>query len=173
MGRQRSYRYKNLAITVWGDSDLTEEKDGMSAGETYQFYVWDSKKKETFNAWVLISSGDPFYTPNGITILKTFAVGEITPVDESAAPGQFVLYQNHPNPFNPVTLIPFSLPHECKVSLKIFNSLGEEIATLADGIFPAGYHTVRWDAETYANGIYFYRLTAGAFAETKRMTLVK
>ena len=83
------------------------------------------------------------------------------------------LYENYPNPFNPRTTIRFSLPRSGEVSLKIFNLLGEEVATLVSGRVDAGTHAVQWDATGLPSGVYFYRLQAGDFTETRKLVLVK
>ena len=88
-------------------------------------------------------------------------------------PQAVTLSQNSPNPFNPITTISFSLPSSDYVTLKIYNSIGEAVETLVDRNEYAGYHSVTWDASEYSSGIYFYRLTAGSFAETKKLMLLK
>ena len=88
-------------------------------------------------------------------------------------PEQFELFQNYPNPFNPVTTISFSIPTEGNVSLKIFNTIGQEIATIVSGNLSAGTYSYKWNAKEQANGIYFYKLTAESFSETKKMILLK
>jgi hypothetical protein len=85
----------------------------------------------------------------------------------------FRLDQNYPNPFNPSTTIRFSLPEAARVSLKIFTLLGEEVATLVSGDLQAGQHSARWDAAEIPSGVYFYRLQAGQFTETKKLVLLR
>jgi len=88
-------------------------------------------------------------------------------------PDDYVLSQNYPNPFNPTTLIEFWLPVGSPVSLKVYDALGREVGTLAEGTLEAGSHRFNWNAEGLSTGIYFYRLNAGAFTETRRMILVR
>jgi subtilisin family serine protease len=93
-------------------------------------------------------------------------------------PANFSLDQNYPNPFNPTTHISFALPSDSKVSLNIYNIMGQKVKTLVDGITKAGTHTVTWDGtneqgESVASGIYFYKLSAGDKVITKKMSLVK
>jgi hypothetical protein len=91
----------------------------------------------------------------------------------NSAPRAFSLSQNYPNPFNAITDIEFSLPAQADVRLEIFNMLGQKVATMVDGVLPAGYHTASWNATNEASGVYFYRLTAGGLAKTNQMTLLK
>jgi hypothetical protein len=92
---------------------------------------------------------------------------------ENKKPAAFVLEQNYPNPFNPKTIISFTLPEPGEVSLKIYNQLGEVIATLVSGYCPAGEHQVIFDAAALPNGTYFYYLKAAKFTEIKKMVLLK
>jgi flagellar hook assembly protein FlgD len=85
----------------------------------------------------------------------------------------FTLRQNYPNPFNPNTTISYELPRAGNVSLKITNTLGQVISTLEDGYKEAGFHQLRWNASNVPSGIYFYRLQAGEFVETKKMVLLR
>ena len=101
---------------------------------------------------------------------------EATAVDqnpENAIPTDFVLKQNHPNPFNPATEISFTLPKNSHVRLAIYNALGQKIATLVDGNQVAGSYQVTWNAADAPSGVYFYRLEAEGFAKTMKMMLMK
>ena len=89
-------------------------------------------------------------------------------------PAAFSLDQNYPNPFNPVTTIKYSLAAQSKVALKIFNVLGQEIATLLDGVQEAGYHEIMWSgASNIGSGVYYYRLQAGSLVQTKKLLLLR
>ncbi len=83
------------------------------------------------------------------------------------------MQQNYPNPFNPVTKINFSLPKAEYVKLTIYDALGREIETLVSENLTPGTYQAEWNGNNYASGVYFYRLQAGSFSETKTMTLVK
>lgn len=100
---------------------------------------------------------------------------QITGIEKEKAllPVRFELKQNYPNPFNPSTTIEFSLPKKEQVSLKIFNSIGDEVATLVNEALPAGIHNWAWNAADVASGVYFFRLQAGGFIETKKLVLMK
>jgi ligand-binding sensor domain-containing protein len=85
----------------------------------------------------------------------------------------FVLEQNYPNPFNPVTNIGFRIADRGFVSLKVYDVTGREIVTLvAENLIPGDYQ-YRWDAEKFASGLYFYKITAGSFTKTRKMILIK
>ena len=88
-------------------------------------------------------------------------------------PSEFRLSQNYPNPFNPSTIIRFSIPEESFVTIKVFNTLGEEITTVINENIIAGNYEVEFDASKLPSGIYFYKLQAGSFVETKKMMLMK
>ena len=93
--------------------------------------------------------------------------------NENELPEKFVLNQNYPNPFNPSTTISFSVPSEEFVSLKVFNSLGEEVADLVDETKPAGNYSALFGADEFTSGVYFYTIKAGSFLESKKMLLLK
>ena len=88
-------------------------------------------------------------------------------------PAIFELKQNYPNPFNPETKISFALPEGGKVSLRVTNSAGKQVAVLADGIYNAGVHNVTFTANELSSGVYFYTLYAPGFRETRKMLLIK
>jgi len=89
------------------------------------------------------------------------------------APAAFYLSQNYPNPFNPSTKIDYSVPQASKVSLKVYDILGREVALLVNEYKEIGTYNVRFDASNLPGGIYFYTISAGSFIETKKMSLVK
>ncbi|MBE2217818.1 MAG: T9SS type A sorting domain-containing protein [Ignavibacteria bacterium] len=88
-------------------------------------------------------------------------------------PKSYELSQNYPNPFNPSTTIEFSVPKDAAVTLKIYDVLGKEVATLVNEQKPTGTYIVNWNASNFSSGLYFYKLTAGDFNQTKKMFLVK
>lgn len=100
---------------------------------------------------------------------------EYSPVIEVAVllPTKFALMQNYPNPFNPSTTIAYELPTRAKVLLKVYDMLGREVATLVNGEQTAGRYAQPFNASQFSSGVYFYRLQAGNFVETKKMILVK
>ena len=110
----------------------------------------------------------------GSGFLVDSLVGRITTkvIDLGTMPSAYALMQNFPNPFNPITTIHYELPKATKVSLKVYDVLGREVATLAHDYLRAGYYQVQWNANV-ASGIYFYRLQTEEFVETKKMILLK
>ena len=108
-----------------------------------------------------------WYTAHGL--FPASAVVERDP----ALPSSFSLAQNYPNPFNPSTTITYSLPSAGHVTLKLFDPLGREVATLLDKTEPAGVNSVRLDASHLSSGVYYYRMVAGSFAESKQMVVLR
>lgn len=91
---------------------------------------------------------------------------------EVSVPYQFVLEQNYPNPFNPVTTIKYSIPQSSNVIIKVFDVPGNEIETLVNEEKPAGNFEVTWNAAALSSGVYFYKIQAGSFTDTKKMVLL-
>jgi hypothetical protein len=88
-------------------------------------------------------------------------------------PISYILHQNMPNPFNPTTMINYELPEDSRVTLKVYNILGQEVASLVDGLEDAGYKTAIFNSENMASGVYFYRITAGRYSDIKKMILIR
>ena len=97
----------------------------------------------------------------------------VTNVDNKLIPSGFTLSQNYPNPFNPATTIEYQLPKQSFVKLKIFDLLGREMATLVNDKQDAGKHAVRFDALSLTSGVYFYKLEADDFTQTRKLLLLK
>ena len=93
--------------------------------------------------------------------------------EETTLPTEFALKQNFPNPFNPTTTIKYSIPKLSFVTIKIYDVLGSEVATLVNEEKPVGTYELTWNAENLPSGVYFYQLRAGTFVETKKMLLLK
>jgi len=151
-------------MPVYADA-ADESVAGIKKGERFYLSVDGQKTSEEFT-----------WTEQGALIevaaLTTGSGGGNT------LPASYLLEQNYPNPFNPTTTISFSLPTASQARLEIFNLLGQLVATPYDGFAGAGEHKVEWDGrtiagETASSGIYLYRLTAGQYIKTLKMTLVK
>lgn len=91
----------------------------------------------------------------------------------TTVPDKFELSQNYPNPFNPSTKISFAIPQNSKVSIKIYNTLGKEVSEIVNSDFNAGTYEVTFDASKLTSGVYFYKITAGNFTDTKKMLYIK
>lgn len=151
-------------------SDLTENFactrtstiDGFPIGAL----MWDDQQ----NANYLSSQGQEWQKVYDAYL----AAGGLSAVQHvPGTPLVYALSQNYPNPFNPSTRIQFSLPKASNVTLKVFNMLGQEVATLVSGSLSAGDHDVTFNAKNLASGLYFYRLTADQFTSVKKMMLLK
>ena len=94
-------------------------------------------------------------------------------IDDDVLAKDFMLHQNYPNPFNPITNIQFRIPNSEFLSLKVYDVLGNEIATLVDEYKPAGSYEVEFSGEGLSSGVYFYRLQTGSYTETKKMVLLR
>jgi hypothetical protein len=93
--------------------------------------------------------------------------------EQELLPQEFRLEQNYPNPFNPATVISYQLPVSGNITLKIYDILGNEVATLVNEIKPAGSYKVEFNAKDFSSGVYFYRIQAGPFNQIKKMILLK
>jgi len=106
-----------------------------------------------------------------------FTIHGTSPVEpqeeDQAIPVTFSLSQNYPNPFNLHTTIKFALPEDSYVSVNVYDLMGNHIITLINGTKQAGYHQIVWDATDFASGVYFYRIEAGDFTETRKMLVIK
>ena len=91
----------------------------------------------------------------------------------NSIPSQVILEQNYPNPFNPSTFISFTIPSKEYVSLKVSDLRGNEVTSLISGLLSAGDHSFQWNAKGLSSGIYFYRIQAGSFFQTKKLCLIK
>jgi hypothetical protein len=99
--------------------------------------------------------------------------GGVKIVGSEDVPTRFALFQNKPNPFNPTTKIDYAVREATHVRLDVFNVLGQRITTLVNDVQTPGFKTVDWDASQVASGVYFYRLQAGDFVQTRKMTVMK
>jgi hypothetical protein len=95
------------------------------------------------------------------------------PLASSESPTEFSLGQNFPNPFNPSTIIQYTLPHRAHVTLTVYNTLGQQIATLVNSDIDAGYHELQFNATSLASGVYFYRMQAGGYVQTRSLCLIR
>jgi hypothetical protein len=147
------------------------------AGEKVEFQAFIPDERAVYNVAEAISyeADGSMGTIREPLVLSTKGIAfEVT----GNVPARFSLSQNYPNPFNPMTTIEYSLPEQSQVTLEVFNVLGQRVKTLADIVQPAGRHRIVWDGKDaqgkdVASGIYFYRLEAGEFTDSKRMVILK
>jgi hypothetical protein len=157
-------------VQVWADSLLTIPVEDTTLADT--MVVVRELAGGLRYWWRVRASGQSVWGPYGE--VQYFDAAVLTDADEEGGlPREFGLSQNYPNPFNPSTEIRFQLPEETRVRLSIYDLLGREVATVADGSMRAGRHSVVWDAAGVASGFYLYRLVAGPFVATKRMMLLR
>lgn len=150
---------------VYGDDKSTPAVEGPEHGDRVSLTVNGTPVQQTLT---FSSLGD------------RIALGALTSLTEGAQtiPRSYELAQNFPNPFNPGTVIEFSLPAAAKASVEVYNVLGDRVNSLVDRYLPAGKYRVNWDGvdsdgKPVASGVYFYRLNAGDFSDTRKMLLVK
>jgi hypothetical protein len=150
-GKLLSYLYCRWINSSWVPDD-SENREGYrvtdGAGNHYSF----SGHSATFSYRLLVT---------GITD------------NNSSIPEMLFLSQNYPNPFNPTTTISFSFPSRSFVSLKVFDVMGRDVATIVSEEMPAGNYSRQWNAAGMPSGVYFFRLHAGAYTETKKLLLLR
>ena len=160
--RNRGLFYTNDLGQTWD----TLQSYKTLPGSVGKFFFIDKQ-----NAWA-ITAQEILKTNDG---WQSFTMsGTITDLEfENTILTNFSLIQNYPNPFNPTTKITYTLPEISFVTLKVYDLLGNEIATLVNEDKSAGRYEVSWDAKDYTSGIYFYQFRAKDFVETKKMLLIK
>jgi len=165
-----------LALTVEGNVIPVLEENAEAMDMNYNF---DGKNTRIL---VYSSEGNAFLKTGGVLSLNQPVNiieidlgsydGFVMTAKMNTLPEHYELKQNYPNPFNPVTLIEFALPEAGKWDLVVFNILGQVVKTWSEES-QAGYIKIEWDASEYASGVYFYRLRAGEFSDTRKMVLLK
>ena len=156
----------NMAISLWGNDEFSEEIDGLLQNEKFVLYQIDyvtgNKTKLNVDFWQI---GDEFFETNDINV-----VGKIS---ESSEPSVSIFVNNMPNPFKEYTLITFTLPQDERINIVVYNVLGERVDELANGYYQAGKYEVKFNANDLPAGLYFYKLNAGNKTETHIMNLVR
>ena len=150
------------------------------ASATYPLTLTWESTRQPMNASLIIGTKEIRLQSRGSVSVKNPEQLALRLSNESALPKEYALEQNYPNPFNPLTVIRYQLPVESKVTLKIFNVLGQVVATLVDGIQDAGYKSAEWNANRTASGVYFYSMEAiaagsrhGSYIQVKKMLYMK
>ena len=119
----------------------------------------------------ITSDGYPFWIDT--FTIEVVEIPDDIDVELSELPTEFALEQNYPNPFNPSTTFKYEIPKESYITLKVYDILGREVATLVNGQQKAGYYEIDWNASNNSSGVYFYKIQAGGFVDTKKMIWVK
>jgi hypothetical protein len=165
--------FTNVGLYVWNQYE-TECADHIVEGNIINFTNKEGNKNPCWNSGNC--SNTIFSNQCGANIDSTILPDEIlTKVKDknTSSVAGYVLLQNYPNPFNPVTTISYQLPRHTDVDLRIYNMMGVELASLVNEIQVAGSYQVQWDASIYPSGMYYYRILAAGFSETKKCLLLK
>jgi len=141
--------------------------------------------------FTIASTGDVILSAATIAVIPQFFVvqgGKLQLVsgappvsvetEDPIIPDEFIVHQNFPNPFNPETEIRFALTKDSHVVINVYNTLGQQIGTLTDSQYSAGFHSVPWDGRDrncipVSSGVYLYQIQAGAFSQVKKMNLIR
>jgi hypothetical protein len=162
----------NRSTLFASDNGMTDEAIRISSAEYPLTIAWSSRS----NAMLIVNAKHLALKGSGRAIVPELTSAIRLRIEPSAPPlipKSFALHQNFPNPFNPSTVIRYDVPEAARVTLKIYDVLGREVAVLADGVEEAGFRSIEWNADNFATGIYFYRLTAGTFTEVKKMMVLR
>ena len=174
-GAHSKGRFFNTSGIPLGDAfTLFDTLGGKSPSVAGLLYGNNNFFVGTTRVVVSISPGGQFGFADGEVYGKIIQARttDVNAGQANQTPREFSLFQNYPNPFNPTTTISFALPNRSHVALGIYNILGLKVAELVNGDFEAGYHEVKYEASNVASGVYFYRLKAGTFLETKRLVVL-
>jgi hypothetical protein len=174
---QEFFFYDGSTVTV-SYSDIRGGYDGIGNIDSYPMFA-DSAAGDFHLAYgsPCIDTGDPdspLDPDSSRADMGAFYFDHLTGIDNPPTlPSAIVLYQNYPNPFNQATVIPFDLDTDRRVSLEIYDILGKRLMAIDAGRLSAGRHQLIWTSDEVASGSYFYRLSAGDFSQTKKLTLLK
>ena len=156
---------QNISVTAWADGEA------MPDTATYSYEALTTTEAPSF---ILVGVTDDDSSSVQIDeIWYNERPAGLGISDEAPIASRYELGQNYPNPFNPTTHIRFNIPETANAKLTVFNVMGEEVATLVNGVMQAGGHTVSWNAASMPTGVYFYQLESGNFSQTKKLLLVK
>ena len=176
--------HSSMNVVIIGNFDVSAGPlvtEFQSAGKWYEFFTGDSLNVTDVNMQITLQPGEyRLYTSKKIPKASDIIITNVT--DINTIPAEFKLEQNYPNPFNPSTIISYQIPVAGHVSLKVYDLLGREVATLVNEFQQAGIHNSKFiihnlpagrHGSAFPSGVYFYRISAGNFVETKKMILLK
>jgi hypothetical protein len=154
-------------------STFTYDSKGNNIARVY--HLWSINEWQPANGSDLLIDdvGNEYWFRGHSVELSYWKVVTAVLADDEIIPAEFVLEQNYPNPFNPVTTIHYSLPISGRVCVKVYNVLGQEVATLIDEVQEAGLKSLNYDASNLTSGVYFLRLISGDFTATKQIMLLR
>ena len=158
--------YSCLSCDLYHYSPVSSGHFGFSAGASCSSGHFGSSIFK-------IADDGTIFRANGEGVLIAYEYSTITSVKETDIPTKYNLSQNYPNPFNPSTTIKYSIPKQSTVTLKVFDVLGSEVATIVNGEQSQGKYEVEFDSNNLTSGIYFYRLHVGDYVNTRKMILLK
>jgi hypothetical protein len=157
------YDNDHVAISLWGDNDVTDQKDGLADKEGFTLQLWNSQNGATqtlvVTEWI---EGNGTYGENDIAIVGKLAV----------VGGNTLTLNNYPNPFSAVTTVEFSIPEDGNVRIELFNSVGKRLEVITDREYTAGTHEVQLNAAKLAVGNYFIQLESNGQTINKAVQIV-
>jgi hypothetical protein len=169
--------HSSMNVVVIGNFAVTTDTmlpEFQNTGKWYNYFTGEELNVDNVDMPITLEPGEfRIYTTVKLPTPEQGILLGVNQLDE--LPAQFKLEQNFPNPFNPETIISYQIAKASQVSLKVFDLLGREVATLVNEFKPAGNYNSQFSIRNsqYSSGIYFYRLQAGEFTETKKMILLK
>lgn len=169
--KPRSYNYKSRVIFI-------EANDPTAADHQAEIYFDSIKSAKEWHFLPELNEHALPEFPEGAAkireVILEYINGKITSqTEEDILPGKYKLFANYPNPFNPGTDISYQLSESGYVTIKIFNSIGEEVASLVNEYRNTGIHTVNFKGDNLTSGVYYYRISVNEFTDTKKMILLK
>ena len=171
------YRLFKNGVTVTSGNFLCNTT--VSDWTAFKIFVKDTSYSSADSAYIYVCAyyGSGIVHGNSMLYVDNLSFDDlITSVSKDQTdeiPSKYELSQNYPNPFNPSTVISYQVANLGEVSLKVFDLLGREIATLVNEVKAAGSYSKQWNAATMSSGIYFYRLQAGSYTQTKKLILLR
>ena len=173
-----SINHSSMNVVIFGNFDVTASTTTSfpNAGKWYEFFSGDSLDVTDINNMKILQAGEyRLYTSKKIPKASDLITNV---VEQKSMPTEFSLEQNYPNPFNPVTVISYQLAVGSFVTLKVYDILGREVAILVNEYQQVGTYSVDFNVETrhtssLPSGVYFYRIEAGNFVQTKKMVILK
>jgi photosystem II stability/assembly factor-like uncharacterized protein len=169
----------NISLRIsWhyeGPSQINVRRDSavLNASQSQYITLGFSPSDTTIRLGKLVMVHNGPTSPDTLLITGSGANILSINVKGPAIPGTYFMEQNYPNPFNPTTTIRYGLPERSMVTLIVYNTLGQQVAQLASGEMESGYHEVKFDGAKFASGVYFYRIRAGSFVQTKKFVSLR